>query len=130
MALRFAFVPELDLVLETADAEVTGAEMLAVRSAEVAAPEFAACKWILTDARTVESPSVEPQDLRRLADLVETHREAYRGKRWAFVMGGAKPTGLAMLLTKQFTDRGILDAEVFSTMDGACEWLGIPPLDD
>ena len=130
MALRFTFVPELDLVLETADAEVTGEHMLAARTEEVQASEFKACKRILTDARAVESPAVGPEDLRRLADLVESHRELYRDKRWAFVMGGARSTGLAMILSKLFTDRGILDAEVFSTMDGACEWLGIPPLDD
>ena len=129
MPLQFEFVPELELVLETATAVVIGAEILTVRMEEANSPEFANCRLILTDARAVETPSVRPEDLHRLAEFVQTRSDVYQGKRWAFLMGTATPTGLALMLARLFTERGILEAEVFSTMNGACEWLGIAPLD-
>ena len=130
MPLRFTFVPELELVLETAEAEITGAEVLSVRLEEAESPQFADCRLILTDARKVDRPSVRPEDLHRLAEFVQTRSDVYRGKRWAFLMNEATPTGLALMLAKLFTDRGILEAQVFSTMHGACDWLGIAPLED
>jgi hypothetical protein len=127
MPLTFDIRADRGLVLETGDGTIGPDDLLGVRRRETDHPDFAGCRAILTDARRVTDPRVRPTDLRALAAFLGSRRELYGNKRWAFVMDHPRATGLALLLQQLFTDSGLLEAQVFATMEAACGWLDLDP---
>jgi len=112
------------LLLERWAGRATVDEVKQALGDQVGNPDFSEVRFILSDERRVEDFDFAASDIREFAKEAASSLEAYEGKRWAFVIDATRTTALVMLFRSLLESE--IEVQVFSTLESALTWLGVP----
>lgn len=124
MPLRFVIEPDLDLVVTTAEGEVSDKDLLdhAARLAEIPGRPLRE----IVDFSDRVGTDVSLESVRNVAEFLREHDENKAGGRLALVGADDELFGLLRVFEAHRSHHS-LQLRVFRTRGDALEWLGIDP---
>ncbi len=124
MVYQFSFVPEIGLIREVIEGDVTAEGLLAALQRLREDPRFSADMVNLLDMRRC-TIKLRPEDLPSLKGAFDETFSGGKG-RTAYLVADPRATAMILIFRKQTPCR---ESAVFSTTEKALDWLGLPILE-